>query len=33
MITLREFDVMDKLSYSDEQIENMKDKVNSEKKL
>jgi hypothetical protein len=33
MITLREFDVMDKLSYSDEQIENMKDKVNAEKKL
>jgi hypothetical protein len=33
MITLREFDVMDKLSDSDEQIENMKDKVNAEKKL
>jgi hypothetical protein len=33
MITLREFDVMDKLSYSDEQIEKMKDQVNAEKKL
>jgi hypothetical protein len=33
MITLRQFDVMDKLSDSDEQIENMKDKVNAEEKI
>jgi hypothetical protein len=33
MITLRQFDVMDKLSDSDEQIENVKDKVNAEEKI